>query len=551
MREFPMLSRIRQNIAALRKDKGGNAALMVAVGLPALIGGSGLAVDVSQWYMWKRELQYAVDQGALAGAWARANSNSAVRDTYQTRARQEYSANLSLVDDFDTAEGPSVNLTYFGPGVGANNAVIVASSATRQLPFSSLLTGDATTVAASATATYQGGVNFTACMLALNPSAYQAFKLGNSVTGSSTCGVGALSDDDNAAMKETGDTDIPLGTIVSMGSVDDTFSNNGTIYEHQSGLSDPYEDITQPDPTGQPARSYPGSCPTAQPASTTYAADGSTRSHYTFKYYKGPGSNNWTLQPNYNGTGYIAESWSSPVSFTSKAVTASATVGLQAETPPAEGTPVKVTGNGNNAYWRLPFTSTQDTITNIATTTIPASDGKVYLSPGTYTSISVACPTVFSPGIYFISGDLDFGQNQPVTATGGVMFVMLGNSSAIRVNSNSTVTLSGIEAATLSGTYGYSAEEAAKLSGMLFWDTHSSADFSLNGNSELHLSGAMYMPHREATFNGNSTADGNCMMIAADKIKIEGNFSITNFCVTTGGSAMSIGGTVGTVKLVA
>ena len=127
---------------------------------------------------------------------------------------------------------------------------------------------------------------------------------------------------------------------------------------------------------------------------------------------------------------------------------------------------------------------------------------------------------------------------------------MLGDSSDIHINSNSVVTLSGIDAALLQSDYSYTATNADKLDGMLFWDTNSDQDFTLNGNSELHLSGGFYMPHREATFNGNSTADGNCMTIAADKIKIEGNFSLSNFCVARGGPGLSIGGTVGTVRLV-
>jgi hypothetical protein len=40
-------------------------------------------------------------------------------------------------------------------------------------------------------------------------------------------------------------------------------------------------------------------------------------------------------------------------------------------------------------------------------------------------------------------------------------------------------------------------------------------------------------------------------MIAAKTLKITGNFSLNNFCVTTGGSAMSVGGTAAQVKLVA
>jgi Flp pilus assembly protein TadG len=48
-------------IHRLLASRGGNAALIVALGMPALIGGAGLAVDTAQWYMWKRELQFAVD----------------------------------------------------------------------------------------------------------------------------------------------------------------------------------------------------------------------------------------------------------------------------------------------------------------------------------------------------------------------------------------------------------------------------------------------------------------------------------------------------------
>jgi Flp pilus assembly protein TadG len=71
MQENPMFARIRQAFSKLRSCNSGNAMLMVALGMPALIGGSGLAVDTSQWYLWKREMQFAVDQAALAGAWAR------------------------------------------------------------------------------------------------------------------------------------------------------------------------------------------------------------------------------------------------------------------------------------------------------------------------------------------------------------------------------------------------------------------------------------------------------------------------------------------------
>lgn len=72
-----MLASIRRKLGQLKANTSGNATLLVALGMPVLIGGSGLAVDTAEWYMWKRELQFAVDQAALAGAWARSDSDTA------------------------------------------------------------------------------------------------------------------------------------------------------------------------------------------------------------------------------------------------------------------------------------------------------------------------------------------------------------------------------------------------------------------------------------------------------------------------------------------
>ena len=464
-----MRSFLRKKLAGLCGCTSGNATIIVALGMPMLIGGAGLGVDVSQWYMWKRELQFAVDQAALAGAWARASSNTTVRGTYQTRALQEYNANLTVVDDFDTA--PVIGLANYQ--TGTNNSVLVTSSATKSLPFSSLITESATTVAVRAQAVWSGGVDFRACMLALNRHASQAFKFGGSVSGSSTCGAGTLSDSNNMAMKELGDNTVPLGSVVAAGEIDSTFSNNitgGAFFQNQEGLENPYEDIDAPSSAGKPSRTYPATCPVATPESWTYTADGSTKTHYTYKYYKGANSNNWTEQVGYSGTGFVAASWSSAVSFTNKSVTSSATTGVQTETTAAAGTAVKVSGNGNNSIWRLPYTSTQDTNTSVVSHYTPAVDGNVTLLPGIYSSgISVACPTIFTAGVYFVDGGVDYGQNQVVTGTGGVMFV-LTNAGSVHVNSNSNVTLSGITSTTLINDYGYTSDEAAKLAGMLVWD---------------------------------------------------------------------------------
>ena len=65
-----MYARIRRKISEFLGCTSGNATLIVALGAPVLIGGAGLGVDLAQWYMWKGELQFAVDQAGVAGAWA-------------------------------------------------------------------------------------------------------------------------------------------------------------------------------------------------------------------------------------------------------------------------------------------------------------------------------------------------------------------------------------------------------------------------------------------------------------------------------------------------
>lgn len=117
--------------------------IIVAAGAPLLIGGAGFAVDTAQWYMWEREMQHAVDQAAYAGAWARADSES--EDDYAIRARQEYDANMEKVAAYDTE--PTISIADFGDG--EDNSVVVVSSATRELPFTSFFTNSAVTIRVS------------------------------------------------------------------------------------------------------------------------------------------------------------------------------------------------------------------------------------------------------------------------------------------------------------------------------------------------------------------------------------------------------------------
>ena len=45
-----MFATIRRNCRGLLVNKSGNATMLVALGMPILIGTAGAAIDISQWY---------------------------------------------------------------------------------------------------------------------------------------------------------------------------------------------------------------------------------------------------------------------------------------------------------------------------------------------------------------------------------------------------------------------------------------------------------------------------------------------------------------------
>ena len=279
-----MIMAIRTVLRRLSRNLGGNAAMLVALGLAALIGSGGLAVDVAQWFIWKRELQFAVDQAAIAGAWARADTTTI--NNYQTRALQEYNANLQVTSDFATT--PSVALVNYDAGVG--NAVrVTATSNKKALPFTGIFLEEGASIKVTATAVLEKGGDFSGCIIALHPSAEGVFTLGGDASGNVTCGVVALSNDDDAAMVKQGNSTAQLGQLVATGGIDAGFNSNGTMHPYTAGLTNPFADITEPDPDPSPSRTY--SCLVASAGSTVTTADKITSTTITYHYVTGNNSN--------------------------------------------------------------------------------------------------------------------------------------------------------------------------------------------------------------------------------------------------------------------
>ncbi len=577
-----MLGTIRRILADLRDNKSGNAILLVALGMPVLIGTSGLAVDSAQYYMWKRDLQFAVDSAALAGAWAR--TTTATQSTYQARALQEYNANVQVTDSFDT--GPTTTLGVYDSATNAftatntsPNAVQVVASATKTLPFSNIITGRSTTVRVEATASaVPAGVTvtntttlnvLTACMIALDPSVRGAFTIGGTASGTVGCGGAALSTDPSAAIRENGNPSATFGQLVAGGGIEISLLNNVgndplKLKSNTVGLTDPLAGITQPTGNGI-ARTY--SCPTVSagsPAVTTYTATQKLRTVTTYIYKKGNTSAGAAvITPTYSGTGFLANSDDNPGVTTSVSRTTSAyTAGGPTQVGPAAGSAVSVSGSGNGTIWRFPTTTTYTTISNVGSSTVaavPANDGIARPLPGTYSSISIACQTIFQPGIFVITGSIDFSNNKTVSGT-DVMFVMTTANNISNINSNTNLSFSGITANTLMTTYGYNATNAAKMATMLFYDTLSTDQIKFNGNSTTNFNGVIYTPNRPLWFNGTSAVSGACMKLVARTLMLDGTTNLSSFCNPTGSSALEVrpqiitttttAGAVASVKLV-
>src|SRR3546814_8221732 len=71
-----ILNKARHPLRSVGKDRRGNVLVLTAAALPVMIGGAGLGVDVTQWYLWQRELQMSVDTAALAGAYSRSEEHT-------------------------------------------------------------------------------------------------------------------------------------------------------------------------------------------------------------------------------------------------------------------------------------------------------------------------------------------------------------------------------------------------------------------------------------------------------------------------------------------
>ena len=246
------MKRIRKLMKDLGWNSSGNATLIVALGMPALIGGAGYAVDMAQVYVWKRELQYSVDQAALAGAWALAYDKNT--NTYEQRALQEYNANQVYTSQIDT--NPTILLGSYG--AGANNSIIVRSSVSKELPFSSYLIQKPLSISASAQATFAEGGSYQACLMALKKGESGTFTVSGNATVNAACGLGALSCEPDSISID-GSSKVTTDSIVTCGTADVPTDLQDKVTDSAANIRNPFADLPPPEPESESSMSF--KCP--------------------------------------------------------------------------------------------------------------------------------------------------------------------------------------------------------------------------------------------------------------------------------------------------
>ncbi|RPF70334.1 TadE/TadG family type IV pilus assembly protein [Aurantiacibacter spongiae] len=531
-----MIRKIARKLAGLCRCNSGNATMLVALGMPVLIGGAGLGVDLTQWYMWKRELQFAVDQAAVAGAWARAEEET--EGDYITRAQQEFAANLSVTGDETTI--PDVRLANFA--AGTDNSVAVSASWGKRLPFSSILTDQSASIYAYAQASFEEGRTFTSCLIATDDDDYGAVTIGGSSILTASCGIAALSTN-ATAVAVNGNPTVDAGWILAAGGIDQWLKDNtdDIILEYMSGLVDPYKELTPPDPANSRVnRTY--SC--AQQAATR-KADVSVRTVVSYSYYVGQNKNNNTA---WNNLAAKQNSDSTTVTR-DQLVSQNTNSGTTTDGPNEEWTAIG--GSKKDTKWEKKTTTTTTTISNVRNEGGQTAGNVV---PGTYSGIHVKCATTFQPGVYVIDGGTVKITGQHEVTGSSVMFV-LKNGASIDISGGANINLTAIQASDLIAD-GIPADEANRLAGLMIFedpqgDGAGQNGNKINGNSNTILNGTIYLPKSGVDFRGTAGVTSQCLMIAAATITIGGNANMSTFCPANSAEDTTVLTTAAKVRLVA
>ena len=149
------------------------------------------------------------------------------------------------------------------------------------------------------------------------------------------------------------------------------------------------------------------------------------------------------------------------------------------------------------------------------------------LEPGTYTGgLDLLANHTMAPGVYVIDGGV-FKVNASQTLTGSGVTIVLKNGATMQINGSANVNLTA-PTSTAAGV-------PSEMVGVLVFEDASTAGSTvrtstINGNSSLHLGGAIYLPRQHVQISGNSDPTTECLLLVSKTMDISGTTEIQNSC---------------------
>ncbi|MBX7496531.1 hypothetical protein K3172_11755 [Qipengyuania sp. 6B39] len=202
-----MIVKLANVLRRLRGDNKGNVLLMAGAALTGLVGAAGIGVDTVQWYLWKRQMQQAVDTGSVAGAIAMAYGRNA-----STAVNSEVSRTANTAYTMEAINRPPTTGAY----AGDSGAIEVIAWTKQSLPFSSVFLATAPTVRTRAVA--KAVAVGTPCVIAVADDG-----TGIEIFGSAAVGLDcpiASNSPDGVSIDAGGSSYLDSDLIMSVGGID-------------------------------------------------------------------------------------------------------------------------------------------------------------------------------------------------------------------------------------------------------------------------------------------------------------------------------------------
>lgn len=220
---------MRHFLAALARDTSANILAIGGFGALAMVGGGGLAVDAVSWYLWKRQLQQAVDSGALAGSYALSAGQDAT-----AAAGDDIDKNENTVITLQAVNTPPTS----GAWTSSSTAVEVIATTQRPLPFTSIFMPTPPVIQSRAVAAFVSEGEH--CIISLATSG-----IGVNVSGTANvllgCGVGANSESADA-IKLEGSSWLAASPLSAVGGIEygsTNIPNTTNLNPYGLALNDP------------------------------------------------------------------------------------------------------------------------------------------------------------------------------------------------------------------------------------------------------------------------------------------------------------------------